>query len=136
MLYGMESWTISDRSLKRLEAFEMWVYHRMLRASWTDRMTNASVLERMDKDYEIIKKHQDPQTAVFWSYYEEFQIQNTATYYRRQDRKKTTSKKKKNIMAEGSPTLVRKDVHRIIIHSSGIELLVPSHFGIKNNDFF
>ena len=55
LLYGMESWTISDRSLKRLEAFEMWVYRRMLRVSWTDRMTNASVLESMEKDCEIIK---------------------------------------------------------------------------------
>ena len=33
----------------------MWVYRRMLRVSWTDRMTNASVLESMEKDCEIIK---------------------------------------------------------------------------------
>ena len=43
-----------------------------LRVSWIDRVTNANVMEKMEKDCEIIKGIKIP--AVFWSYYEEFQI--------------------------------------------------------------
>lgn len=54
LLYGMEAWTLSDAMLKRLEAFEMWVYRRLLKISWVDRVRNTDVLARMNKDPEII----------------------------------------------------------------------------------
>ncbi|CAH2238927.1 jg13735 [Pararge aegeria aegeria] len=34
---------------RKLEAFEMWVYRNMLRISWTDRVRNSTVLQRMCK---------------------------------------------------------------------------------------
>ncbi|XP_045457900.1 uncharacterized protein LOC123668152 [Melitaea cinxia] len=39
---------------KKLEAFEMWVYRRMLRISWRDRVRNTTVLQRMGKATEIL----------------------------------------------------------------------------------
>lgn len=54
LLYGMESWTLHKETTKRLEAFEMWVYRRMLRIPWTDKITNIDVLRRMGKDTEIL----------------------------------------------------------------------------------
>ena len=47
LLYGCETWTISKTMTKRLEAAEMWMWRRMLRISWTDRVTNEEVLRRM-----------------------------------------------------------------------------------------
>lgn len=44
LLYGVETWTISKVSQQRLEAFEMWTLRRMLRISWTRRVTNEEVL--------------------------------------------------------------------------------------------
>ena len=48
--YGAETWTISENMAKRLSAFEMWCYRRMLRISWTDKMTNEEVLEKVEID--------------------------------------------------------------------------------------
>lgn len=45
LLYGMETWTLKVTSVNRLEACEMWILRRMLRISWTARMTNSAVLE-------------------------------------------------------------------------------------------
>ncbi|MGX9987587.1 reverse transcriptase domain-containing protein [Soonwooa purpurea] len=47
LLYGSESWTISSRMRRRLEATEMWFYRRMLRISWTQHVSNYEVLRRM-----------------------------------------------------------------------------------------
>ena len=44
LLYGVETWAISKMSQQRLEAFEMWTPRRMLRISWTRRITNEEVI--------------------------------------------------------------------------------------------
>lgn len=49
LLYGCETWCISEKDLKKLEAFEMWCYRRMLRISWQDHITNEEVLTRMEE---------------------------------------------------------------------------------------
>ncbi|KAI5746880.1 hypothetical protein M8J77_008501 [Diaphorina citri] len=54
LLYGVEAWTLNKASEKRLQAFEMWTYRRMLRISWTDHVTNLEVLRRMGKEPEIL----------------------------------------------------------------------------------
>jgi len=43
LLYGSETWTISATMRKRLEAMEMWCYPRMLKLSWTKKVTNVEV---------------------------------------------------------------------------------------------
>ena len=55
LLYGCETWTINKEMEKRLEAFEMWCWRRMLRISWTERRTNDSVLEEIRKPRELMK---------------------------------------------------------------------------------
>ncbi|CAH1224416.1 unnamed protein product [Diabrotica balteata] len=54
LLYGAETWTLKKCNLKRIEAFELWLYRRVLKISWTDRITNKEVLERVGKEREII----------------------------------------------------------------------------------
>jgi hypothetical protein len=46
-LYGCETWTISAIEKRKLEAFEMWCYRKMLRIKWIDRITNEAVLNRI-----------------------------------------------------------------------------------------
>ena len=41
-----ETWTLRRNEQKRLEAFEMWIWRRMKRVKWTDKIKNAVVLER------------------------------------------------------------------------------------------
>ena len=46
-MYGSETWTINSLDKKRIEAFEMWCYRRMLKIRWVDRITNEEVLNRI-----------------------------------------------------------------------------------------
>ena len=46
---GNESWKISSEVEKKLEPMEMWCYRRMLRLSWTKKVTNEEVLNRVRK---------------------------------------------------------------------------------------
>ena len=45
-LYASETWTIDAQSWKRIEAFEMWCWRRMMRLSYKDHVTNDEVLRR------------------------------------------------------------------------------------------
>uniref|UniRef100_A0A8D8RKM6 Uncharacterized protein n=1 Tax=Cacopsylla melanoneura TaxID=428564 RepID=A0A8D8RKM6_9HEMI len=54
LFYGAESWTLKEDLCKKLEAFEMWLYRRILKIPWTARVTNEEVLRRMNKDREVM----------------------------------------------------------------------------------
>ena len=42
-MYGAETWTLIRVSGKLLEAFEMWTWRKMLKISWTEKVTNEEV---------------------------------------------------------------------------------------------
>lgn len=46
-LYGVETWTIKAADRKRIDAFEMWCWRRMLRIPWTAHRTNVSILKQL-----------------------------------------------------------------------------------------
>jgi hypothetical protein len=54
LLYGVEAWTLTETLTRKLEAFEMWVYRRILRISWTEHVTNTEVIQRIGKEKEIV----------------------------------------------------------------------------------
>ncbi|XP_077295555.1 uncharacterized protein LOC143917829 [Arctopsyche grandis] len=47
LIYGVESWTMTQATEKKLAAFEMWCFRRMLRIPWVDRVRNEEVLKRI-----------------------------------------------------------------------------------------
>ena len=47
LLYGAETWTLTKVTSDKLEAFEMWLYKRMLRISWREHKTTGEVLHKM-----------------------------------------------------------------------------------------
>ena len=49
VLYGSETWTMRQEDIKRLEAFEMWIWRRMERISWVERRTNEEILQLVGK---------------------------------------------------------------------------------------
>lgn len=52
LLYTAESWTLTEVSIKKLEAFEMWCYRRILKISWVvDHVSNAEALHRIGKKH-------------------------------------------------------------------------------------
>ena len=53
---GVETWTITKSLLSRLDAYEMWVYRRVLKISWKENITKEEVLRRMGTGREIVRK--------------------------------------------------------------------------------
>ena len=45
-MYGCESWTVKKAEHRRIDAFELWCWRRLLRVPWTARRSNQSVLKR------------------------------------------------------------------------------------------
>lgn len=68
LLYGAETWTLTDINMdinyeiwtltetlsKKILALEMWLFRRILNISWTDRVSNVCVLQRMQKEKELL----------------------------------------------------------------------------------
>ena len=45
VMYGCESWTIKKAEWRRIDAFELWYWRRLLRVPWTARRSNQSILK-------------------------------------------------------------------------------------------
>ena len=51
VMYGGESWTIKKVERRRIDAFELWCWRRLLRVPWTARRSNQSVLKEVNPEY-------------------------------------------------------------------------------------
>lgn len=61
-LFGCETWTIGEADKKKIEAFEMWCYRRMLKIKWTDKIKNEEVLSQIAEErnlWKTIQKRRD-----------------------------------------------------------------------------
>ena len=47
VMYGCESWTVKKAERQRIDAFELWCWRRLLRAPWTARRSNQSILKEI-----------------------------------------------------------------------------------------
>ena len=47
VMYACESWTIKEAECKRIDAFELWCWRRLLRVPWTARKSNQSILKEI-----------------------------------------------------------------------------------------
>ena len=47
VMYGCESWTIKEAVCRRIDAFELWCWRRLLRVPWTARRSNQSILKKI-----------------------------------------------------------------------------------------
>lgn len=45
---------MSKTTMRKLESFEMWIYGRVMKISWTQRLTNDEVLKRVNKRRELL----------------------------------------------------------------------------------
>ena len=64
VMYGCESWTIKKAERRRIDAFELWCWRRLLRVPWTARKSNQSILKEISPEYSLeglmLKLH------IFW----------------------------------------------------------------------
>ena len=47
VMYGCESWTVEKAEHRRIDAFELWCWRRLLRVPWTARRSNQSILKEI-----------------------------------------------------------------------------------------
>ena len=53
VMYGCESWTIKKAEHRRIDAFELWCWRRLLRVPWTARRSNQSILKEIGPEYSL-----------------------------------------------------------------------------------
>ena len=53
VMYGCESWTIKKAECRRIDAFELWCWRRLLRVPWTSRRSNQSILNGMSPGHSL-----------------------------------------------------------------------------------
>ena len=52
-MYGCESWTVKKAECRRIDAFEVWCWRRLLRVPWTARRSNQSILKETSPGYSL-----------------------------------------------------------------------------------
>ena len=53
VMYGCESWTIKKAEHRRIDAFELWCWRRLLRVPWTASRSNQSLLQEISPKYSL-----------------------------------------------------------------------------------
>ena len=65
--YGSESWAMTKNDRKRVDAFEMWCYRRLLTVSWKDKRTNDWVLRKVGCEL-MLRKTRDTRKLRFFGH--------------------------------------------------------------------
>ena len=55
VMYGCEGWTIKKAECRRIDAFELWCWRRLLRVPWAARRSNQSVLKDINPKYSLAR---------------------------------------------------------------------------------
>ena len=67
VMYGCESWTIKKAEHRRIDAFELWCWRRLLRVPWTARRSNQSILKGVNLEYSLEGlTDAEAETAILW----------------------------------------------------------------------
>ena len=53
VMYGRESWTVKKAECRRIDAFELWFWRRLLRVPWTARRSNQSILKEINPGFSL-----------------------------------------------------------------------------------
>ena len=73
VMYGCEGWTIKKAEHRRIDAFELWYWRRLLRVPWTARRSNQSFLKEISPEYSleglILKLKLQPFGHLMWRTY-------------------------------------------------------------------
>ena len=53
VMYGCESWTLKKAECRKIDAFELWCWRRLLIVPWTARKSNKSILKKISPEYSL-----------------------------------------------------------------------------------
>ena len=66
VMYGCESWTVKKAECRRIDAFELWCWRRLLRVLWTARRFNQSILKEISPGF-IGRTDVEAETPILWT---------------------------------------------------------------------
>ena len=66
VMYGRESWTVKKAELRRIDAFELWCWRRLLRVPWTARRSNQSILKEINPGISLEEMMLKVKAPVLW----------------------------------------------------------------------
>ena len=66
VMYGCESWTVKKTECRRIDAFELWCWRRLLRVPWTARRSNQSILKEISPGLFIGRIDVEAETLILW----------------------------------------------------------------------
>ena len=66
VIYGCESWTIKKAECRRIDAFELWCWRRLLRVPWTARRSNQSILKEIKPGISIGRTDVEAEAPILW----------------------------------------------------------------------
>ena len=65
VMYGCESWTIKKAEHRRIDAFQLWCWRRLLRVPWTARRYNQSILKEISPECSLVADV-EAETPILW----------------------------------------------------------------------
>ena len=66
VMYGCESWTTKKAECRRIDAFELWHWSKLLRVPWTARRSNQSILKEISPGCIIGRTDVEAEAPIFW----------------------------------------------------------------------
>ena len=64
LIYGCESWIVMKAECRRIDAFELWCWRRLLRVPWTARRSNQSILKEISPEYSLQRLMQKLKSSI------------------------------------------------------------------------
>ena len=66
VMYGCESWTVKKAEGRRINAFELWCWRRLLRIPWTARRSDQSILKEISPEYSLEGTDAEAEAPILW----------------------------------------------------------------------
>ena len=66
VMYECENWTVKNAEHRRIDAFELWFWRRLLRVPWTARRFNQSILKEISPEYSFGRTDAEAETPILW----------------------------------------------------------------------
>ena len=66
IMYRCESWSIKRAKCRRIDAFQLWCWRRLLRVPWIARRSNQSILKEINPEYSIGKTDAEAEALILW----------------------------------------------------------------------
>ena len=66
VMYGCECWTVKKAECRKIDAFELWCWRRLLRVPWTERRSNKFILKEDQSWVFIGRTDAEAETPILW----------------------------------------------------------------------